>query len=133
MAALWAGLADGTIDALVSDHSPQDAESKNLEFDQAEFGIIGLETLFAASITHNRQLSLSKLIEKLTSRPRQILRLPAITIAEGQVASLTLFDPTEAWMYERTVSKSKNSPFLGLSFTGRVTGTIHRGLFNPTT
>lgn len=133
VAALWAGLADGTIDALVSDHSPQDAESKNLEFDQAEFGIIGLETVFAASITHNRQLSLSKLVEKLTSRPRQILRLPALTIAEGQVADLTLFDPTEEWTYERTVSKSKNSPFLGQSFTGRVTGTMHRGLFNPTT
>ena len=133
VAALWAGLADDTIDAIVSDHSPQDAESKNLEFDQAEFGMIGLETVFAASITHNRTLPLSKLIEKLTTRPRQILRLPSITIAEGQAATLTLFDPTGQWTYERTVSKSKNSPFLGQQFTGRVVGTIHRGLFNPTT
>ena len=133
VAALWAGLADGTIDAIVSDHSPQDAESKNLEFDQAEFGIIGLETVFAASITHNRALPLSTLIEKFTTRPRQILRLPSVHIAEGQTASVTLFDPTTEWTYERTVSKSKNSPFLGQSFTGRVVGTIHRGLFNPNT
>jgi dihydroorotase len=133
VAALWAGLADDTIDAIVSDHSPQDAESKNLEFDQAEFGMIGLETVFAASITHNRMLSLSKLIGKFTARPRQILRLPAIRIAEGQAATVTLFDPTDEWTYERTVSKSKNSPFLGQTFTGRVVGTIHRGLFNPTT
>lgn len=131
VAALWAGLADDTIDAIVSDHSPQDAESKNLEFDQAEFGIIGLETAFAASVTHNRLLPLSKLIGKFTIRPRQILRLPSVSIAEGQAATLTLFDPTQEWTYERTVSKSKNSPFLGQLFTGRVVGTIHRGLFNP--
>lgn len=130
VAALWAGLADGTIDAIVSDHSPQDAESKNLEFDQAEFGIIGLETVFAAAITHNRNLSLTQLIDKLTHRPRQILRLPAVTIAEGQPASLTLFDPTGTWTYSRTASKSKNSPFLGQTLTGRVIGTAHQGQFN---
>ncbi|QDK82737.1 dihydroorotase [Spirosoma sp. KCTC 42546] len=133
VAALWAGLADGTIDAIVSDHSPQDAESKNLEFDQAEFGIIGLETVFAALVTHNQGLPLLQLIEKLTSNPRAILRLPDVTIAEGQSASLTLFDPTATWRYERTLSKSKNSPFLGQSFTGRVVGTVHHGQFKPTT
>ncbi len=131
--ALWAGLADDTIDAIVSDHSPQDAESKNLEFDQAEFGMIGLETAFAAAVTYNRMLPLPKLIGKFTTRPRQILRIPSCHIAEGQVATMTLFDPTHEWTYERTFSKSKNSPFLGQSFTGRVVGTIHRGLFNPTT
>lgn len=133
VAALWKGLADGTIDAIVSDHSPQDAESKNLEFDQAEFGVIGLETVFAALVTHNQGLPLSQLIEKLTSSPRAILRLPNVTIAEGQSACLTLFDPTAMWQYERTLSKSKNSPFLGQSFTGRVVGTVHHGQFKPTT
>ncbi|GAB3896502.1 dihydroorotase [Spirosoma agri] len=130
VAALWAGLADDTIDAIVSDHTPQDAESKNLEFDQAEFGIIGLETLFAAAISYNQNLSLTQLITKLTIRPRQILRLPAVTIAEEQPASLTLFDPTASWVYDRTVSKSKNSPFLGQTLTGRVIGTVHQGHFN---
>jgi len=132
VAALWAGLADGTIDAIVSDHTPQDAESKNLEFDQAEFGVIGLETVFASTITHNRELSLSQLIDKLTTRPRHILRLPALSIAEGQPGSLTLFDPTGTWTYDRTHSKSKNSPFLGQMLTGRVIGTVHRGQFTPT-
>lgn len=132
VAALWAGLADGTIDAIVSDHTPQDAESKNLEFDQAEFGVTGLETVFASTITHNRGLSLSQLIDKLATRPRHILRLPALRIAEGQPGSLTLFDPTGIWTYDRTLSKSKNSPFLGQTLTGRVIGTVHRGQFTPT-
>lgn len=128
--ALWAGLADGTIDAIVSDHLPQDAESKNLEFDQAEFGMIGLETVFAALITHNQNLPLTQLVEKLTIRPRQILRLPALRIAEGEPASLTLFDPDGMWQYNRTHSKSKNSPFLGQTLRGRVIGTVHRGQLN---
>ena len=130
VAALWAGLADGTIDAIVSDHSPQDAESKNLEFDQAEFGVIGLETVFAAVMTHNQNVSLAQVIEKLTSRPRQILRLLPVHIAEGQPANLTLFDPTATWTYDRTLSKSKNSPFLGQVLTGCVIGTVHHGHFS---
>lgn len=131
IAGLWAGLADDTIDAIVSDHTPQDTESKNLEFDQAEFGMIGLETLFSEVITHNRGLSLAQIVAKLTIRPRQILRLPAVSVAEGQVASLTLFDPAGTWTYDRTLSKSKNSPFLGQTLTGRVIGTVHQALFNP--
>ncbi|GAB4022308.1 dihydroorotase [Spirosoma koreense] len=131
VSALWAGLADGTIDAIVSDHLPQDAESKNLEFDQAEFGVLGLETVFAAIITHNRDVALAQLLDKLTTRPRQILRLPAVRIAEGEPARLTLFDPTHTWRYDRTRSKSKNSPFLGQTLTGRVIGTVLHGQFNP--
>ncbi|GAB3991027.1 dihydroorotase [Spirosoma daeguense] len=130
VAALWAGLADGTIDAIVSDHTPQDAESKNVEFDVADFGVIGLETVFAAIMTHNRQLPLTKLVDKLAIRPRHILRLPPISIAEGQPASLTLFDPTRSWTYTKTASKSKNSPFFGQTFAGRVIGTLYRGQFN---
>ncbi len=132
VAALWTGLADGTIDALVSDHTPQDVESKNLEFDQAEFGITGLETVFAAVITHNRDLPLGQLIAKLTTCPRQILRLPAVRIDDGQPATLTLFDPAGTWTYDRTFSKSKNSPFLGQTLTGCVIGTVYHGQFNST-
>ena len=131
VAALWAGLADGTIDAIVSDHTPQDAESKNLEFDQAEFGVTGLETVFSAVITHNQGLSVAQLVATLTTRPRQILRLPPVSVAEGQTASLTLFDPAGTRTFERSLSKSKNSPFLGQILTGRVVGTVYRGQFNP--
>ena len=129
VAALWAGLADGTIDAIVSDHTPQDAESKNLEFDQADFGMIGLETVFAAIMTYNQGLSVAQIVDKLTTRPRHVLRLPAVSIAEGQTASLTLFDPTAPWTFDKTQSKSKNSPFLGHTFTGRVIGTVHQRQF----
>ena len=131
IAGLWAGLADDTIDAIVSDHTPQDSESKNIEFDQAEFGVTGLETLFSAVVTHNQTLSITQIIAKLTARPRQILRLPAVSVAEGQTARLTLFDPAGTWTYKRTLSKSKNSPFLGQTLTGRVVGTVHQGQFNP--
>jgi len=130
--ALWNGLADGTIDAIVSDHTPQDAESKNLEFDLAEFGIIGLETAFAVVITYNRDIPLEQLIDKFTTRPRQILRLSASRLAEGKPACLTLFDPTGQWTFDRTKSKSKNSPFLHQTLTGRVIGTVHKGQFTHT-
>lgn len=124
--ALWQGLADGTIDVIVSDHSPQDDESKNIEFDLAEFGITGLETVFAAVITHNQGLSLGQVIDKLTIRPRQILRLPSVAINEGQPATLTLFDPAVSWTFSQTLSKSKNSPFLGQTLTGKVWGIINK-------
>ncbi|ADB42581.1 dihydroorotase [Spirosoma linguale] len=130
--ALWDGLKDGTIDAIVSDHTPHDPECKNLEFDQADFGIIGLETVFSNAVMHNQDLPLPQLIEKLTTRPRQILRLPVTAIAEGQPATLTLFDPAGSWTYDRTFSKSKNSPFLGQTLTGRVIGTVHRGQLTTT-
>ncbi|GAB3934336.1 dihydroorotase [Larkinella terrae] len=125
--ALKQGLADGTIDAIVSDHNPQDDESKNIEFDHAEFGIIGLETAFALVRTHFPELPLEQLIEKWTQRPREILRLPALTIDENQPATLTLFDPDAEWTYERTASRSKNSPFFGKTLRGKALWTINKG------
>ena len=130
VAALWAGLADGTVDAIVSDHQPQDEESKNIEFDIADFGIIGLETVFATVISNNAgRLSLTQTVDKLARMPRRLLRLPAVSISEGQSATLTVFDPAAIWTFEQTRSKSKNSPFFGQSFTGRVVGTVHNGHF----
>lgn len=123
--ALWAGLADGTIDMVVSDHHPQDEESKNVEFDVAEFGISAIETVFSALLTHaNDRLPLTTLIDRFTLGPRWVFRLPAVTIAEGQPALLTLFDPTAQWTFERPVSPARNSPFLGQTLTGKVLGTI---------
>lgn len=124
--ALRQGLADGTIDCLVSDHSPHDEECKNLEFDHADFGITGLETAFSLSIMHSG-LPVEEILEKLTTRPRRILRLPTVHIAEGQVANLTFFTPDEIWNFEKTVSLSKNTPFLGQSLQGKVKGVINNG------
>jgi dihydroorotase len=120
--ALWEGLEDGTIDVIVSDHNPQDEESKKLEFDMAEFGIIGLETVFPVINTYNKILSLEDLMEKITTKPREILRLKNPIIEEGQKANLTVFSPNESWIYEEKniISKSKNSPFVGSEFIGKV-------------
>ncbi|MEZ0539458.1 dihydroorotase [Fibrella arboris] len=129
--ALWEGLADGTIDMIVSDHHPQDEESKNVEFDVAEFGISSLETVFAAIQTSNNgRLPLRTLIDLLTVGPRRVLRLPAVTIEEGQPAVCTCFDPTAQWTFGRSVSPAKNSPFLGQTLIGNVLGTV---LLNGTT
>ncbi|MFD1140614.1 dihydroorotase family protein [Larkinella insperata] len=124
--ALKQGLADGTIDAIVSDHNPQDDESKNIEFDHADFGIIGLETVFAVARTHYGDLPLEQLVDKLTHSPRRILRLPALTIEENQPATLTVFDPDLEWTYERTASRSKNSPFFGKTLRGKALWIINK-------
>ncbi|PWK29340.1 dihydroorotase [Arcicella aurantiaca] len=120
--ALWEGLADGTIDVIVSDHNPQDEESKKLEFDMAEFGVIGLETVFSSINTFNKVLSLEEIIEKITDNPRNILRLKNPNIKEGEKANLTIFSPNQTWVCteKNIVSKSRNSPFIGKTLKGKV-------------
>nr|WP_295927226.1 dihydroorotase [uncultured Dyadobacter sp.] len=125
-AAIREGLADGTIDAIVSDHNPQDEESKNLEFDHADFGITGLETAFSLALMHSG-LGIEEVIEKLTHTPRRILRLPEVSIAEGAAANLTFFEPDSEWDFVKSYSKSKNTPFLGQTLKGRVRGVINNG------
>lgn len=124
--ALREGLADGTIDAIVSDHTPHTEESKNLEFDLAEFGITGLETAFSVALKHS-ELPIDEVIAKLTHQPRRILGLPAHTISVGAPANLTFFDPNEEWSYTTSLSKSKNSPFLGQVLKGSVKGVFNNG------
>lgn len=124
--ALWAGLADGTIDAIVSDHTPHDEESKKLEFDVADFGAIGLETLFAAVNTYNEHLSLEDIIEKITCNPRRILKLAIPQIEVGAKANLTVFTQDESWVYleKNIVSSAKNSPFIGKQLKGKALAVI---------
>jgi dihydroorotase len=129
--ALQKGLADGTIDAIVSDHNPQDEEAKNLEFDLADFGIIGLETAFAVANNYGK-LSIDNLIEKFTTNPRNLLRMPQISIKEGEIANLTLFNPDLEWTFTESdiQSKSKNSPFIGKKIKGKVLGVFKGNLTN---
>jgi dihydroorotase len=126
--ALQNGLEDGTIDVIVSDHNPQDEESKNLEFDLADFGIIGLETTFSVANTYSN-LSTEKIIEKLTTSPRKLLRLENVSIKEGNQANLTIFDPSQNWIYQskNIQSKSKNSPFINKKLRGKVKAVINKG------
>ncbi len=126
--ALQKGLVDGTIDAIVSDHNPHDEEAKNLEFDMADFGIIGLETAFSVANTFSK-LSIEQIVEKLTLNPRKLLRLPEISIKEGQIANLTIFNPTLDWTFSAKDirSKSKNTPFVGKELKGKSVAVINKG------
>lgn len=123
--ALIAGLLDGTIDTVVSNHQPWDEESKKLEFDLAEFGIIHSQTAFAALHTEG-VIPLEQHIQFWTHQSRKLVQLPVPTISPGQPACLTLFLPNETWQLTADMihSKSKNSPFLGKTLRGKVVGTI---------
>jgi dihydroorotase len=121
--ALREGLADGTIDFICSNHTPWHEEAKNLEFPYAEFGMIGLETCFSLCRTFLPEtLGLPELIEKICIAPRRILGIPIPRIAVGERAEITLFNPDETWVLteQHIRSKSRNSPFVGQTFTGKV-------------
>ena len=124
--ALITGLKDGTIDVICSDHTPEDIENKQCEFDNAAFGMVNLQTSFAASIT-NGNLSAEEIIPKITSSPREILNINNPVIKEGEQANLTLFGPKTKWTLkeEDIVSKSKNTPLIGKELTGKVYGIIN--------
>lgn len=128
--ALREGVKDGTIDAIVSDHRPEDREHKVLEYGPAAFGIIGLETSFAVANTALKgHMTLRRLIERYTTGPRAVLGLPAVHLAEDSPAEITLFDPEVNWTCEEAdlLSRSHNTPFLGQRFTGRPLGVVANG------
>jgi dihydroorotase len=125
------GLADGTIDAIASDHAPWDQDSKRLPFSSAAYGIVGLETLLPLSLElyHNCHMSLIDLAARLTLNPARILRLPVGRLAPGAPADLVLFDPERTWQIctDEFRSKSKNAPFDGRPVKGRALRTIVDG------
>lgn len=125
--ALWKGITDGTIDIISSDHRPQDIESKNIEFDDASNGMIGLETCFALINTFKGKAKMEKVITALTANPRKLFKIKESPIEEGQQANLTLFDPELSWTFEKKniVSKSSNTPFVGKEFKGKVIGILN--------
>jgi dihydroorotase len=119
--ALIDGLKDGTIDAIVSNHQPQDFDSKFMEFDLASFGMVGLQTFLPALVKLEKELSWPLLIQKLTSGPSSVIG------AEDD--SWTIFDPKENWLFDRKSNKSNshNSPWFGLNLTGKVKFVIQNG------
>jgi dihydroorotase len=129
--AVIAGLKDGTIDAIASDHSPHDQESKRLPFASAASGIIGVETLLplALELYHNGHLTLLEALRALTERPADILRLPAGRLAVGAAADLVIFELDKPWRIDVDAlrSKSKNSPYDGRPVQGRVVRTVIAG------
>ena len=131
--ALIEGIADGTITVLASDHAPHGTVEKEVEFDRAPFGILGLETEFGLFhqilVVQRRAIDLPKLIELLTVNPARLLKLDRGTLSEGSPADVTLIDPGLEWTVqpETFASRSRNTPFGGWKLKGRAVQTIVAG------
>jgi len=129
--ALLEGLADGTVDAIATDHAPHEPALKEVEFDRAPFGILGFETALALALeqlVHSGKTSLMRMVELFTMGPARVLGIER-KIAAGQPADLTIFSTDRAWTYsvEESPSKSRNSPFDGRKFKGGPAATIVAG------
>ena len=130
--AILAGLADGTIDCIATDHAPHALEKKMLELDRAPFGILGLETAVGLSVTRlvvPGRLDWSRLVEAMSTLPAKILGINRGTLAVGAIADVTLIDPAMTWEVDASTfrSKSVNTPFHGWQLTGRAVATIVGG------
>lgn len=130
--AILAGIVDGTIEILCSDHAPHCNFEKEVEFDYAPFGILGFETEVALSLMqlyHAKRLSLPDLISRYTVAPAKLLNLAKGTLSVGADADVTVIDPEAEWVYtrEQSASKSRNSPFFGWPLKGRPVATIVAG------
>lgn len=129
---LAAGLEDGTIDAVATDHAPHHEDEKSLDFITAPFGVVGLET--AAAVVHDRlvrrgKLSLAAFARAFSAGPAKAFGLPGGSLAAGSPANVTLFDPEARWTVDpsRFESLSRNTPFAGWELVGRPSGTIVEG------
>ena len=127
--ALLKGLRDGTIDVICSGHSPHEDESKSLEFDLADPGMINLQTFAANMATLSKSVDWDILLEKVTVNPRKLLQLEIPRIEPETRANLTLFDPNYSWVFDEknNFSKSKNSPWLGKQITGKAIAVFNNG------
>ncbi len=126
------GLRDGTIDVIATDHAPHSYDDKEVEFQYAPFGIVGLETAIGLAMTHlvgSTYLTVGQMVEKFSVNPRRILGLRPLRISEGEPANLTILDPDDEWVVDvnRFKSKSKNSPFDGWKLKGCPKGIINNG------
>jgi dihydroorotase len=131
VAAITAALADGTIEAIASDHAPHHRDEKEIEFDQAAMGIVGLETTLALvlRLVERKALTLGQAIARLTSGPARILGIARGTLARGAVANVTVIDPRERWTVDAAAfrSKGRNTPFQGWEMAGRAVVTMVGG------
>lgn len=130
--AMIEGLKDGTIDCIASDHAPHSIEEKEMEFEYAPNGILGLETTLSLTLHHlyhGGVLSLNQIIEKLSVNPRKLLKIPIPAVKEGEKANLTIFNPDAERMVKvsRFKSKSKNSPFDGYVLKGSPVAIFNKG------
>lgn len=132
VAAVLAGLKDGTIDCIVTDHAPHSEEEKARGLEQAPSGMVGLETSLAVSLIqlyHTGEMTLPEIIAKMTIQPARLLGLEKGRLSVGRAADLTLFDPDEEWVVDASqfASKGRNTPFDGWKLKGKVKYTIVDG------
>ena len=130
--ALLEGLADGTIDAIATDHAPHASHEKECPPDQAAFGILGLETALGLTITElveKKVITMSHAIELLSVNPRKIMNLKPILFVPGEQANFSIIDPDVVWSVTSSSlkSKSSNTPFLNRSLKGKASGIFHKG------
>ena len=131
--AILVALADGTVDAIATDHAPHAVHEKEVEFERAAFGITGLETALALAITHlhrEHRIPLTRIVELFTSGPARVFDLNHRgSLARGDFADVTIFDPKKRWTFEAAKSRSisRNTPFDGWQLTGKVVATIVGG------
>jgi dihydroorotase len=130
--ALRAALADGTIDCIATDHAPHPYDAKEAEFDNAPFGVVGLETALGVVIVELVErgvLTLPQLVRRLSTRPAELAHLAGGTLRRGAPADVVVFDPAAAWTVEpaRFFSKSRNTPFAGRALKGLVRWTLVGG------
>ncbi len=135
--ALLEALADGTIDAIATDHAPHASHEKECPADQAAFGIIGLETSLGLTITElveKKVITISRAIELMSVNPRKILNLKPILFKPGEKANFSIIDPEAEWIVTSSSlqSKSSNTPFLNRSLKGKATGIFHKGNLHET-
>jgi len=129
--AIKEGLRDGTVDVIASDHAPHSLDEKEVDYLQAPFGIVGLETSIGLAITElvdRGIITISQLVEKFSTNPRKIIGR-SIAIREGSPANFTFIDPEIRWKVDTSLfkSKSKNSPFHGRTLKGKAVGIFNRG------
>jgi len=131
--AILVALADGTVDAIATDHAPHALHEKQVEFERAAFGITGLETALALAITklhREHKIPMTRIVELFTAGPARVFDLRGRgSLARGNFADVTIFDPRKRWTFEATksLSLSRNTPFDGWQFTGKVVATIVSG------
>ena len=129
--ALKQGLVDGTIDVIATDHAPHAVQEKQLEFDSAPFGIVGFETALPLTLrlVQDGVLSLEQALDKLTRAPAKLFHLPVGSLSPGSLADVVIFAPEEEWVVdpEQFQSKSRNTPFGGMSVKGKVKMTLVDG------
>jgi dihydroorotase len=129
--ALIEGIADGTVDAIATDHAPHHFDEKNVEFDLAPFGVTGLETAFSVCydrLVREKVIGLPRLIDLLSSGPARIFNLPGGTLRKGSVGDVTLLDLGARYEVREFLSKAANSPFVGQTLHGRAVTTIVGGV-----